>query len=186
MRILSFFTFLIFLSVCFAQNDVLEYVEPSENPDFDESLVQQWKEDYLNKLPELDEGNLVEISLDSPPIGFKLYIDENSLAVSETDYIIRYWLIFKAGKSRNASFDGLRCSTREYKTYAYENKWDKTKLKLNPIAKWEQIDSSGHNQYREELRRFYFCNDVIPRSKVDIIQRLKGYIPVNKHDDYLN
>ncbi len=144
--------------------------------DYDDSQDKPWIEDASSQLNPPNNNKLLELNIDNPPIGFKLFIDEDSIQVSETDFVIRYWLVLKAGKSRNSSYEGIKCSTREYKTFAYENKWDTTKVKLNPIAKWESIDIQGHNQFREEMRKYFFCNSVLPNKREEIIRRIKGLV----------
>lgn len=183
------FLLLIFLAsfsfAAIAAKDVLEYTEPSEF-DYDDSNDKPWQEDLVSKLAPPDFDNLLKLNIDKPPIGFTIYIDEQSLSVSESDLIIRYWLVLKAGKSRNAQYEGIKCNSREYKVYAYENKWDKTKVKLNPASKWDFIETNGHNRFRDEMRRYFFCYDVVPRKKDEILRRIKGYEPAYKHDQYLN
>ncbi len=166
----------------FSVNDLYDTL-PQEN-DYDDSQDKPWQEDLVNQLTLPLEENLLELQIDHPPIGFKLFLDEESLQVSNTDYVIRYWLILKAGKSRNSQFEGMKCSSREYKTYAFENKWDKSKVKLNPVAKWEPIDITGHNQFREEMRQFFFCNGVLPRKREDILRRIKGYVNFDHTREY--
>ncbi len=168
--------------LAFSANDPFD-MTPQEN-DYDESLDKPWQEDLVNQLPPPSDESLLEIQIDHPPIGFKLFLDEESLQVSNSDSVIRYWLVLKAGKSRNVQYEGINCSTREYKIYAFENKWDKSKVKLNPVAKWEPIDITGHNQFREEMRQFYFCNQVLPRKREDILRRVKGYVNFDHTREY--
>ena len=146
-----------------------------EEFEYDDSLDVPWKEDQLTELKPPQDDNLIKVDIDNPPIGFELFIDQSSINVSETDDVIRYWLVFKAKKSRNAFYEGMKCTSREYKTYGYENKWDKTRVNLDKNAKWQSIQTFGHNQFREELRKYYFCSDVLPRPAKDIIDILKGY-----------
>ena len=184
-QLILFIVFTFNVSAIFAMNDINEYVDPSENP-YDESLDKPWQEDAVSQLPSANPSTLIQVDVDNPPIGFKIFLDESSLVVSESDQIIRYWIVLRAGKSRNSQYEGIKCNSREYKVYAYENKWDKTKVKLNPLAKWEFINIDGHNQFRDEMRRYFFCYDVLPRKKDEILRRIKGYEPAYKHDQYLN
>ncbi len=188
MSIVNFYRFLMLTmlmtlsQLAFSANDPFD-MSVQEN-DYDESNDKPWEEDLLNQLTLPLEENLLELQIDHPPIGFKLFIDEDSLQISETDYVIRYWLVLMAGKSRNVQYEGINCSSREYKVYAFENKWDNKKVKLNPVAKWEPVDITGHNQFREEMRQFYFCNQVLPRKREDILRRIKGYVNFDHTREY--
>lgn len=146
-----------------------------EEFDYDDSADVPWKEDDLNALsPPLDE-NLVKLKIDHPPIGFKVYIDVESINVSETDSVVRYWLVLKAGKSRNAMYEGIMCNTNEYKTYAFENKWKKDKVNIHKAAQWQKINRDNQNNFRYELVKYYFCSGVLPRPLGDIKDIIAGY-----------
>ena len=154
--------------------DPLEGANPDEF-DYDDSGDVPWKEDDLNALsPPLDE-NLVKLKIDHPPIGFEVYIDLTSINVSESDSVVRYWLVLKAGKSRNAMYEGIMCKSNEYKTYAFENKWKKDKVNIHKAAQWQKINYYNQNNFRYELVKYYFCSDVLPRPLGDIKDIIAGY-----------
>ncbi len=187
MRYFSFFLAFLFLlypfSISLASNPY-EFTLKNDEFAYDDSQDKPWQEDTLSQLSLPNNEKLLELKLDNPPIGFQVFIDEDSLQVSESDYVIRYWLVLKAGKSRNAQFEGIKCTSREYKVFAFENKWDKSNVKFNPIAKWEDIPLSGHNQFREEMRKYFMCNTVQPRKKEEILRRIKGYVNFETVPDY--
>jgi hypothetical protein len=142
---------------------------------YDDSGDTPWKEDLLKNLSPPRQENLVELNIDHPPIGFKVYIDTTSITVSEKDSVVRYWLVLKAGKSRNTMYEGIKCNTSQYKTYAYENKWKKGKVNVSKAAKWQLIEAGGHNHFRFELEKYFFCSDVLPRPVEDILDIIAGY-----------
>jgi len=72
-------------------------------------------------------------------------------------------------------YEGIKCNSDEYKTYAYENKWKKGKVNISKVAKWLPIESRGHNAFRFELKKYYFCSDVLPRPIKDIQDLIAGY-----------
>ena len=178
------FLFVITLPVMALDDSLLDY-DLSEDNGYDDSNDVPWTEDSLNVIQPPNPNEFLPVAIDNPPVGFTIYIDESSLSVSQSDLIIRYWLILKAGKSTNAIYEGMKCNTREYKSYAFQNKWDKTKIKTNPVAKWQPIETQTHNRFREEIRQYFFCDTLAARKRDDIIRRLKGQVNVNKYDDYL-
>jgi hypothetical protein len=143
--------------------------------DYDDSLDKPWVEDKLAQIPAINNDRLKLLELDNPPIGFDVYIDLDSISVSKSDRIVRYWLVFKSGKSRNAMYEGMKCVSSEFKTYAYESKWKKNKANINPQAKWQAIPRTGHQGYLNELREYYFCSDVLARPLSDILDIIAGY-----------
>lgn len=164
-----------FASGLLANEEYLKQLHGDEEFDYDDSADVPWKEDRLTDLTPPANDNLKQLDIDHPPVGFDVYIDTTSIAVSETDSVVRYWLVLKAGKSRNAMYEGIKCNSSEYKTYAYENKWKKDKVNISKVAKWLPIQSQGHNAFRYELEKYYFCSDVLPRPVDDIQDLIAGY-----------
>jgi len=134
-----------------------------------------WMEQTLNDLAPPKDENLVELDIDHPPIGFKVFVDTSSITVGEKDAVVRYWLVLKAGKSTNAMYEGMKCNTREYKTYGYENKWKKDKVNIDKNAQWLPVQLGGHNHFRFELYKYFFCSGVLPRPVGDILDIIAGY-----------
>lgn len=177
----------LFLLFIFSVSPVLVHAIDDDNPyrevltpntdeyEYDDSGDVPWKEDELDKLTVPSNENFKELDIDEPPIGFKVLIDPTSINVSETDSIVRYWLVLKAGKSRNVMYEGIRCNASEYKTYAFVNKWKKNKVNVHKSAQWIPIAKSGQNQFRHELKKYYFCSDVLPRPVSDIRDIIAGY-----------
>ena len=158
-----------------ANEEYLKQLDDTADFDYDDSGDVPWKEDRLIDLIPPESANLKQLDIDHPPVGFNVFIDTTSISVSETDGVIRYWLVLKAGKSRNAMYEGIKCNSDEYKTYAYENKWKKGKVNISKVAKWLPIESRGHNAFRFELKKYYFCSDVLPRPIKDIQDLIAGY-----------
>ena len=159
----------------FASEEYLKQLDDTADYDYDDSGDVPWKEDRLTDLTPPENDNLKQLDIDHPPVGFNVYIDTTSITVSESDSVIRYWLVLKAGKSRNVMYEGIKCNTNEYKTYAYENKWKKGKVNISKLAKWLPIEAQGHNSFRFELKKYFFCSDVLPRPVEDIQDIIAGY-----------
>jgi len=179
--LIAIFSLLVFFNVSslFAAESTYESMVAPEDKDefsYDSSGDVVWKEDNLNSLVPPKDDDLVALDIDQPPVGFKVFIDKTSIQVSESDSVIRYWLVLTAGKNtRNAMYEGIRCTTSEYKTYAFENKWKKGKVNISKVAKWQPIKKGGHNHFHFELAQYYFCSDVLPRPIEDIQDIIAGY-----------
>ncbi|MBT8439853.1 MAG: hypothetical protein HKP55_05930 [Gammaproteobacteria bacterium] len=165
----------LFPSGLFANEEYLKQLEDNAEFEYDDSGDVPWKEDRLADLMPPENDNLRQLAIDHPPVGFKVYIDTTSITVSKSDSVVRYWLVLKAGKSRNAMYEGIKCNSKEYKTYAYENKWKKGKVNISKVAKWLPIKKQGHDYFRYELEKYFFCSDVLPRPVEDIQDIIAGY-----------
>ena len=146
------FSMLLCVSVFSANGDVTDPYSGfrADEPQYDDSGDKPWQEDDLKDLSTPEDENLVELNIDHPPVGFKVFIDTQSITVSESDGVVRYWLVLKAGKSRNTLYEGMKCNSQQYKTYAYENKWKKGKVNVAGSAEWLPIKGGGHNHFRFE------------------------------------
>lgn len=142
---------------------------------YDDSGDVPWREAELLELSLPNDDELVELGVDRAPAGMKVFIDTSSITVDEKDFVTRYWLVLQAGKSRNAMYEGIKCNTAEYKTYAFENKWKKDGLNRIKSPAWQKIPRTGHNQFRFEMYRYYICSDVLPRPVRDVKRLIAGY-----------
>lgn len=82
----------------------------------------------------------------------KFYVDAASISVG-TDQVVRYTLVVTGdGDTRNVMYEGLRCKTREKKTYGFgqrDGTWSKAR-----DPQWESI---GHDGPRLTLSRNFLC-----------------------------
>jgi len=147
--------------------------EPStERPDVEEGAF--WSEAGITLPAYPQDADLVEFSVDNPGSPFRYFIDPKSLTVGSTDQVVRYTLVVQAPSgSRNVSFEGLRCDTREYKTYAFGT--GKGRFRPLTAPQWEHIKSSGPYSHYRDLREFYFCQPNVryrPYDAAEIVRRL--------------
>ena len=86
------------------------------------------------------DDSLVEVPLKGLPENLTAYTALGSIELGERDNVTRYWLVIK-GKSGgyNASYEGMRCTTAEYKVYAYGNPQSRQAVKPMPNAAWRSI-----------------------------------------------
>ncbi len=114
-RLLLFMALFAAISPLHAKRDA--YGMEKEYFDFDESQVEQWKESEISLPPYPRDENLLAVPLLATDT-LKIYIDRASLSRGP-DRVARFSLVVESPSgARSVFYDGLRCETREYKTYA--------------------------------------------------------------------
>lgn len=101
------------------------------------------------------EENLLPVRM---PVSYtlKIFLDEKSVSLAEDD-IARFTLVVESSSGyRNIFYEGIRCETREYKTYAYGAPEGEFHLLKEP--KWQKIPYYDINAYRYQLARNYVCD----------------------------
>lgn len=142
---------------------------------FDESLVKKWKEETGEiPAPPLDNRGLVKMSVRRLGDDFKVMVDPKSLNVGKEDYVVRYWLVVE-GKlgAVNTTYEGIRCSTNQFKIYAYASRKKNGKISEMKKAKWLPLKGIRGNDFHEELALDFFCDFGSPRLKKEILARMK-------------
>jgi hypothetical protein len=145
-----------------------------------------WKEIDVKIPPYPDDSDLMELQLDDPNNRFTYYMDEESLEVSETDYVVRYTLVIESKRgTRNIFYEGMRCNTLEYKTYAFGT--GKGKLRPSRKPEWKSMFDSGYKKLRMDLMEFYLCDPrKLPRKKNEIVTRIKYPAANESYNNALN
>jgi len=96
--------------------------------------------------------------------------------------VLRFWVVIKSpAGAYNATYEGLRCDTFEFKIYAYGRQHSTPNVRQLPKPKWRDVDTLPGDHFRKELAEDYLCADVTPRTQRDIIQRIK-YSQINASD----
>lgn len=128
------------------------------------------------KLPPLPKAaNLLQFE-PSAASSNRFYVDAESILVG-TDGIVRYTLVIRSPSGvDNVSREGMRCDSRERKTYAFarsDGTW------VNPrVSEWLPIVYKEFNRQYIVLYADYFCPDGSPvRSMADAIRRFKYGVP---------
>ncbi len=103
-----------------------------------------------------------EVSATTP---FAFFVDAKSLSVG-ADGVVRYTVIAKsAAGALNISFEGMRCSDRQYRIYALgtaDKIWHGARN-----SKWQVIRSEPRNAQRAVLYGDYFCPFAAPIASAD-------------------
>jgi hypothetical protein len=145
------------------------------SPDFEyQDDTKPWQE-QKSALPAYPrEGDWLELELGGDTGGFRYFLDPGSLSVGD-DGVVRYAaLITSESGVRNALYEGLRCSDRQYKTYAFgsDNRWQPM---YRPAWKAVELAEQGPYRFRRVLQASYLC-DTYRRTlpKEAILSRLRG------------
>ena len=86
---------------------------------------------------------------------FDFYVDAKSINAGN-DGVMRYSLIAKSSTGAlNVSFEGIRCSQREYRIYAFgraDNTWSEARG-----SRWQPIPMDARNTQRTVLYNDFLC-----------------------------
>jgi len=144
-----------------------------DNPDDIEDPA-AWKEILGNLPPYPQDADLVEINLPTRGDRYKTLIDGKNLQVGK-DAVVRYTVVIRSSRGvDNVIAEGIRCTTREYRQYAYGN--SKGSFEPTPKRPWRFIGQpTGPLAYRLALSEDYACKyDRNPYSKATILKRIAG------------
>ena len=132
----------------------------------------EWKEGDVPPPPAFDAGKLLtfEVSTGSSLV---YGVDPATLHISE-DGIVRYVMVASsAGGARNVLYEGIRCSTGEFRTYARytsEGVWRQVEK-----AQWRSMFGNMPSRHALHLARAGACNNSAPAASVgEIVRRLKN------------
>ncbi len=91
----------------------------------------------------------------NPVTPFDFYVDAKSVSVG-SDGVVRYSLIAKStGGALNISFEGIRCSGRQYRVYAFgrsDRTWSRARNN-----RWQPLSQDAANAQRAMLYSDFFC-----------------------------
>ncbi len=144
-------------------------VADDEGPEFNFVEGPAWKElDVV--LPAYPDGqHYVEVPLQLAGSDMEMFIDATSLTLGE-DRVTRYVMLLRSPSgSDNLFYEGIRCSKKEWRSYAYgSNTGEWQALGDTP---WQPIRDLGVERYRMSLYRYYLCNSIYgplePRKALD-------------------
>lgn len=138
--------------------------------EFDEERV-AWKEIEAKLPPAPKPAGLLRFE-GGAATPHQYLIDPASLSIGE-DGVVRYTLVVRTGGgATNISFEGMRCETREQKTYAFgrgDGSWSRAR-----DPRWRFIARNEMSRHHGTLFEDYLCVNVqLPRSTQEILNRLR-------------
>jgi hypothetical protein len=152
------------------RDDTDPYWRFRDSIDFDESLVKKWQEQAAEIPPLPDDDSLSPMPVDQLPPGMRAYIHLPSLVVGD-DLVVRYWLVIKGdGGGYNATFEGTRCASGEYKVYAYGYPRRDPPIVGAGDAPWQD---TGFPNYRAEITEDFLCTGTTPKSPRQVANVLR-------------
>jgi len=119
--------------------------------DFDE---RRWEEQQA-ELPAYPKPENLARFYASATSSFEFFVDTSSINVGN-DGVVRYSLIARSPSGvLNVSYEGIRCSSRERKLYAFgrpDNTWSKARK-----SEWGPIVGTQTNRHHATLADDFFC-----------------------------
>ncbi|NNG14303.1 MAG: hypothetical protein HKM22_04015 [Gammaproteobacteria bacterium] len=163
-NILYYFAFLCSGLLLSAPLSAEEYDDYIEGPKWKEATV------TIPSFPVRDD--VIKIEVDSVDMPFSFYVDPRSLSIGD-DGVSRYTIIIESHSgASNVMYEGIRCDTNEYRTYAYGTHDGKFSKALS--ESWNKISSSGAMAHRYNLKRYYLCSAIDrPFSVSETLQRIR-------------
>ena len=133
--------------------------------------IKPWSELQAKIPPYPKDADLIQFDAGSAT-PHRFFIAPGSLSIGE-DGVVRYIMVIRAaGGSRNVTFEGMRCETREQKTYAIghpDGSWTRARE-----PQWRRIEYREVNRQHGVLYREFFCRGKSPaRSVKDIVSVLR-------------
>jgi len=132
-----------------------------------------WKEDGVVIPPYPNADDLIPVEVDRAEMPFDFYIDAKNLFASPNSGVIRYTVMIESNSgAKNVLFEGIRCATREFRTYAYGT-YDNKLVKAR-TSNWDYIHDSGAMVHRYNFYRHYMCSEYLIPNPVDVVlQKVK-------------
>ena len=131
-----------------------------------------WKELTVPPPPAFDLGKLVTFEVSS---GSSLVygVDPASITISNGDGIVRYVMVASSATgARNVMYEGLRCATGEFKTYARYSPDGGWKTVGEP--EWRSLFGNMPSRHALRFARAGGCdNNTVPQSVDELVRRLK-------------
>lgn len=154
----------LFLTACVSKEKFVDSFDHKKN----------WTElqTQLPAYPEAD--NLLEFNA-NPASTHRNFVDANSITIGK-DGVIRYTLIVQSAQgAENATYEGIRCETREKKRYALGRN-DKSWVQPR-ISEWQRLENISQDYPQRELAKYYFCpRGLIVGTPEEAIRALKAGI----------
>lgn len=133
----------------------------------------EWKESETPPPPAFDVAKLIGLDV-SPNSALAYGVDPASISISRSDSVVRYVMVASsAGGARNVMYEGIRCATGEFKTYARYSADGKWTLASDP--QWRSMFGNMPSKHPLRLAQAGACDNAAPAASVkDMVSRLKN------------
>lgn len=108
----------------------------------------------------------------------RFFVDPGSISIGD-DGVVRYVMVVRTGGgATNVTFEGMRCETREQKTYAVAHRDGSWARARDP--QWRRIETREINRHHGVLYRDILCRGKSPAGTVkDIVALLRNPPPLS-------
>jgi len=132
-----------------------------------------WKEIETPPPPAFDVKKLITFEV-SPNSQLVYGVDPASISISPKDGIVRYVMVASnASGASNVMYEGIRCTTGEFKTYARYSPDGKWTTVSNP--EWRSLFDYMPSKHALRFARAGACDSAAPATSVDVlVRRLKN------------
>ena len=132
-----------------------------------------WKESAIPPPPAFDASKLVGLEV-SPNSLLAYGVDPASISITQSDGVVRYVMVAtSASGARNVMYEGIRCSTGEFKTYARYSADGKWSMVSDP--QWRSMFGNMPSKHPLRLAKAGACDNAAPASSVkEMVSRLKN------------
>ncbi|GHT93781.1 hypothetical protein AGMMS49545_13830 [Betaproteobacteria bacterium] len=152
----------------FDERDPFGFRRDTYTSDADESANQEWSEDEAPLPPYPEARNLYSFYVSATATS-RFFVDTQHLDIGK-DGVVRYTLMIVSPSGvKNVSYEGIRCETRQKRTYALgrpNNAWSKARGAL-----WTPIRNETTNRYHAALFLDFFCPDGIIAAKAEDVRK---------------
>ncbi|CDS51239.1 PUTATIVE LIPOPROTEIN [Polaromonas sp. CG9_12] len=133
----------------------------------------EWKESSVPPPPAFELGKLVILDV-SPNSSLVYGVDPASISITQSDGVVRYVMVAtSASGARNVMYEGIRCATGEFKTYARysaDGKWTSV-----GSPEWRSMFGNMPSKHPLRLAKSGACDNAAPATSVkEMLSRLKN------------
>ena len=132
-----------------------------------------WKESDVPLPPAFDVGKLLTFEVSSAS-SLVYGVDPATISITQTDGVVRYVVVaLSASGASNIMYEGIRCSTGEFKTYARysaDGRW-------SPVSapEWRTMFGNMPSKHALRFAKAGACDNVSPASSVkELVSQLKN------------
>lgn len=133
----------------------------------------QWKESDVPLPPAFDMSKLLTFEV-SPASSLVYGVDPATIRIMQSDGVVRYVMVAtSASGTRNIMYEGLRCATGEFKTYARYSAEGHWSLVSNP--EWRSMLGNLPSKHALRFAKAGACDNMTPASSVrELTSQLKN------------
>lgn len=139
--------------------------------DFSYTPGAPWRELPTEIPARVNEKALVELPVDRRGSPFDYLVDTSALT-RKADNVVRYVVVVRSSTgARNILYEGLRCDTGEYKTYAFGD----SAGRLRPVRtpRWRPVTAGDAFRFRHELLTVWLCDGPLARRPAEAVRRIR-------------